>query len=104
MSEISRKNNGMATTGFVLGLISVFLYMIGLIPILAIVFSAVGLGTFKPNIHKNKWMAELGWQLGIVYTIMGTCRRTRTSRPLSRMIDCLTSAASFATGLGMPRH
>jgi hypothetical protein len=70
MSEISRKNNGMATTGFVLGLISVFLYMIGLIPILAIVFSAVGLGTFKPNIHKNKWMAGVGLALGIVYTIM----------------------------------
>ncbi|MGI6415760.1 MAG: hypothetical protein ACOX1P_08845 [Thermoguttaceae bacterium] len=44
--------------------------MIGLIPILAIVFSAVGLGTFKPNIHKNKWMAGVGLALGIVYTIM----------------------------------
>ncbi len=65
-----KKNNSMAATGFVLGIVSVFLYFIGILPILAIVFSSIGLGTFKPDSQKNKWMAGVGLALGIIYTLM----------------------------------
>ena len=65
-----KKNNPMATTGFVLGIVSVFFYFIGILPILAAVFSAIGLGTFKPDRQKNKWTAVVGLGLGIIYTLM----------------------------------
>jgi Domain of unknown function (DUF4190) len=65
-----KKNNPMSLTGFVLGLISVVLYAVGLVPILAIIFSSVGLGTFKPELQKNKWMAGAGLALGIFHTLL----------------------------------
>jgi DNA-directed RNA polymerase subunit RPC12/RpoP len=63
-------NNGAALTGFILGLASIILFFIGIIPILAVVFSSIGLATFKPEVQKNKWMAGVGLALGILYTIM----------------------------------
>lgn len=63
-------NNTMALVGFILGLVSVVLYMIGIIPLLAVVFSGIGLATFKPESQKNKWMAGVGLGLGILYTFM----------------------------------
>ena len=63
-------NSPLAVIGFILGLLSVVLYTIGIIPILAIVFSGIGLVSFKPDAQKNKWMAGVGLALGVVYTIM----------------------------------
>lgn len=65
-----KRNNPMAVTGFVLGLVSVVLYEVGILPILAVVFSGIGLASFKPEAQKNKWMAGWGLALGVVYTIM----------------------------------
>ena len=65
-----KSNNGMAVTGFVLGLASAVLYVIGIVPILAVVFSGIGLATFKPETQKNRWMAGVGLTLGVVYLIM----------------------------------
>jgi hypothetical protein len=65
-----KRNNPMGATGFVLGIVSIFLYFIGILPISAIVFSAIGLGTFKEELQKNKWMAGVGLALGIIYTLM----------------------------------
>jgi hypothetical protein len=64
------KNNPMALTRFILGLVSVVFYSIGILPILGIIFSAIGLATFKPDIQKNKWMAVAGLILSILYTLM----------------------------------
>jgi hypothetical protein len=64
------KNNPMALTGFIFGLVSMVLYYIGILPTLGIIFSSIGLGTFKPDIHKNRWMAAVGLILGILYTLM----------------------------------
>jgi hypothetical protein len=64
------KNNPMALTGFILGLASVGFYFIGILPILGIVFSSIGLATFKPDIQKNKWMAVAGLILSVLYTLM----------------------------------
>ena len=63
-------NNGFAVTGFILGLVSMPLYAIGIIPILAVIFSIIGLATFDEEKQKNKWMAGVGLALGAVFTIM----------------------------------
>jgi hypothetical protein len=68
-SKAPLTNNGMAMTGFILGLVSVVFYVIGILPILAVIFSAVGLGTFKSHVQKNRWMAITGLILGILYTL-----------------------------------
>ncbi len=62
--------NPLALTGFILGLVSVVLYAIGIIPILGIVFSAIGLGRFNPQTQKAKWMAGWGLALSILFTVM----------------------------------
>lgn len=61
--------NGMAIAGLVLGLTSILFYQIGIIPILAIVFSAIALGTFKVNLQRGRWMAGVGLFLGVLYAI-----------------------------------
>jgi hypothetical protein len=66
----ARRLNPMGLTGFILGLCSMVLYAIGILPILAIVFSGIGMRTFKPDTQKSPWMAYIGLGLGIVYTIM----------------------------------
>jgi len=66
----SMQNNPYALTGLVLGFASVFLYVVGILPVLAVVFSAIGLGTFDERRHKNRWTAIVGLVLGILYTIM----------------------------------
>lgn len=63
-------NNGFGVTGFVLGLVSIFVYFIGIIPLLAMIFSAIGLSTFKEQTQKNKWMAITGLILGILFSIL----------------------------------
>jgi tetratricopeptide (TPR) repeat protein len=65
-----KRFNPMGLTGFILGLCSMVLYAIGIVPILAIVFSGIGMGTFKPDAQKYPWMAYVGLGLGILYTIM----------------------------------
>jgi tetratricopeptide (TPR) repeat protein len=62
--------NPLALTGFILGLVSVVLYVIGIIPILGIVFSAIGLARFNPETQKAKWMAGWGLALSILFTVM----------------------------------
>ena len=62
--------NPLAMTGFILGLTSIVLYVIGIIPILGIVFSAIGLGRFNPETQKAKWMGGWGLALSIIFTIM----------------------------------
>jgi hypothetical protein len=63
-------NNPWAVWGFIIGLISVFFHWIGVIPIAAIVLSAMGLATFDPKTQKNQWMAGVGLGLGIVFGLV----------------------------------
>ena len=60
----------MALTGFVLGVASIFVYHIGIVPILGIVFSSIGLATFKVDLQKCKWMAGVGLGVSVLYTLM----------------------------------
>ena len=65
-----RTHNRMALAGFCLGLVSILWGgLLGLLPIAAIVCSAIGLGTFNADTQKNKWMAGVGLGIGIVYTL-----------------------------------
>ena len=63
-------NNGYGTASFALGIASVLLYQIGIIPLLGIVFGVIALSTYKEAIHKNKWMAITGLVLSMIYMIM----------------------------------
>lgn len=62
--------NRAAVTGFVLSLVSIVLYEIWIVPILAVIFSAVGLGTYRPGEQSGRWMAGVGLVVGVVYTFM----------------------------------
>jgi hypothetical protein len=66
----SQTNNGFATASFGLGVASLFLYQIGIIPLLGIIFGVRGLSTFKETVQKNKWMAITGLSLSLIYMIL----------------------------------
>ncbi len=65
-----RKASGMAVAGFSLGIASVFLYWIGIVPILGLIFSIIALATYRPEIHTGRWMAVIGLVLSALYTVM----------------------------------
>jgi len=68
--EAPKPRNGFALTGLILGIASVLLSSIGIIPILAIVFSGIGLAKVKDRSGKGKVQAWIGLILGILYTLV----------------------------------
>ena len=69
--ENQQKNNSFCKTGFILGICSIFLGGdIGILPILTIIFSSIGLSNFDNKINKNKWQGTIGLILGILYTLV----------------------------------
>ncbi|MCG1021382.1 zinc ribbon domain-containing protein [Sutcliffiella horikoshii] len=62
-----KKNNGYLTTGFILGLASVFLAFIGIIPIAGIIINIIGLVKFNSFKEKNYWMGIAGLILSFIY-------------------------------------
>lgn len=68
-NQIVKTNNSYALAGFILGLVSIILCELGLIPILAIIFSSIGLSKFDVDREKNKWQGYIGLALGIIYTL-----------------------------------
>ncbi|WP_240416500.1 DUF4190 domain-containing protein [Paenibacillus periandrae] len=63
---MKKKRNTMALVGFILGIISLFISIWGVVGIVACVFSGVGLGKFNSETEDNKWMAVTGLILGII--------------------------------------
>ena len=61
--------SGTIIAGFVLGLISWFLNFFGIIGIIAIVFSAIGLSQLSRTNQKGKVLAIIGLVLGIINVI-----------------------------------
>ena len=59
--------NGYAITGLSLGIASVFLAWIGIIPLLAIIFSGIGLAKVKQRQGKGQVQAWIGLILGILF-------------------------------------
>lgn len=72
-----KQNNPAAVAGFILGLVSLVLYYLTLIPILALIFGWVGLASFDEEKQKNKWMAVVGLVLGVIYCIMSLSEHGR---------------------------
>ena len=70
MATNALTNNRMALVGFCLGLVSILLFDLGVVPLAAIVCSAIGLRTFKADTQKNKWMAGVGLVLGILFMLV----------------------------------
>jgi hypothetical protein len=63
----SKVNNEMAFAGFILALLSFFgLWIIGITPVLGIVFSYIGLHTFDPVTQKNKWQVGVGLVINLL--------------------------------------
>lgn len=62
-----KKNNKFALTGFVIGILSIFLFVIGALPLVGIIISIIGVLTYKKKIHKNKWMAITGLTLSLIF-------------------------------------
>ena len=66
----NKKYNGMCITGFILGVLSAFLYwLIPFLPLLAVVFSGIGLSKIKVDNTKGKGLAIWGLVLGILFTL-----------------------------------
>jgi len=61
------KNNPLALTGFILGLISIFLSWIGIIPIVGLIVSIIALVKFDSKKEKNKWQAIVGLILNFLF-------------------------------------
>ena len=72
---ITTKNsyNVFAIVGFVLGIISFFLNFFGIVGILAVVFSAIGLSQISKNQQKGKVLAILGIIFGAINIIYAIC-------------------------------
>ena len=62
--------NGYAKAGLGLGIASVFLYFIGIIPLLAIIFSGIGWAKANEREGAGQTQAWIGLGLGIIYMLM----------------------------------
>jgi hypothetical protein len=69
-SVLVQTSNKHGVTGLILGIVGYFLYDVGILPILAIVFSGIGLGTHDPAQHKNRWMSIVGLISGVIGTFL----------------------------------
>ena len=66
----TREKNRMCTIGFSLGIISMFLVEIGIIPLVGMLISIIGLIQFKKEKHNNLWMGIVGFILNVLYLIV----------------------------------
>lgn len=70
MNEDKKVLNAFALLGFVLGLLSVALYwVLGIVPVLAIIFSIIGLVSVKKLGQRGKGFAITGLVLGIIFIL-----------------------------------
>lgn len=70
MKDDKKVLNAFALVGFILGLLSVALYwVLGIVPVLAIIFSIIGLVSVKKLGQKGKGFAITGLVLGIIFIL-----------------------------------
>lgn len=67
----TRRMNGLCVAGFVVGIVSVFLNIYGIVGIVALILSAVGLSSCTKHNQRGKGLAVAGLVLGIVGVIWG---------------------------------
>lgn len=64
------KKNKLAMTGFILGILSIFLSWVGIIPILALILSSIGLHQTRERKESGEVLAIIGLILGIIFTLV----------------------------------
>jgi len=70
-SQTKQGKNTLAITGFALGIVSIFIGgFIGIIPILSLIFSAIGLYQTRKRKESGVVLAIIGLILGIIYTLV----------------------------------
>ncbi len=69
-SEDAKKFNTLALAGVSFGLISCVIQALGVMPILGIVFSVLGLVSFDERTEKMRWMAAFGLGLSMLVTML----------------------------------
>lgn len=67
----TRPMNGLAVAGFVVGIVSCFLNFYGIVGVVALILSALGLSGCSRNNQRGKGLAIAGLVLGIVGTVLG---------------------------------
>ena len=62
--------NPWAVTSLILGLVSIVLYEIGILPLTAVAVGVTGLVRHDPRIQSGRWMAVVGVVLGVIFSFM----------------------------------
>jgi hypothetical protein len=70
MTAAEDRGNGYAIAGLILGIAAVFFYTMGLVPILAVVLSSIGLYKVKACYRMGRSPAWIGLLLGLISTVM----------------------------------
>ncbi len=67
----ARRMNGLCVAGLVVGIVSIFFYVMGITGIVAVVLSALGLSSSAKHNQRGRGLAIAGLVLGIVSTVLG---------------------------------
>ncbi len=68
----TEQNNPYVLTGFILGLISMFcINLFGVVGLLALIFSSIGLSKINKTNQPGRWMAITGIVLGVIGLVVG---------------------------------
>jgi hypothetical protein len=68
--QFAVKQNGWGVAGLSISILGYFIYEVGLVPLLGLAASIVGLATFDVSQHKNRWMATVGLIIGSIGTLL----------------------------------
>lgn len=68
--NLSKVNNRYFLFGLIIGIVSMFLAEIGIIPLTGIVINVLGFMNYNSKIEKNYWMGVVGFCLSAVYMIV----------------------------------
>lgn len=70
LSDLAKENNIWCTIGFWIGIASIFLASIGIIPLIGLIISIIGLVKFKKEKNKGLWMGITGFILNLLYLLV----------------------------------
>lgn len=70
--ELDRKKvvPTLSKVGFGFGIVSIFLYSLGIIPLIGIIVNIIALSQHKKAKHKKLWLPVTGLILSVVYLIV----------------------------------
>ncbi len=71
LMEMEKKNNTICAVGFWLGVASIFIGFIGIIPLVGIILCIIGMVQFDKTKNKNQWMGPIGLVLNLLFLFVG---------------------------------